>query len=200
MSWKGWQAEVLECITAHSRATGKLHFSVDDIHSRCGADLEKRAPSRDHIDRTIRASIGSACRSLAKKGKIIKVGATNYQLPGPPPIERFDLPESLDKTAKDALEKISDTDTKGSLLPLVLILLRSVLSLQRRCAALEDKAKTAAASSPEKAVSADTPQPLDVSATLHSSNPGDEPGQSRLPQVAKAAGAVVRSLLDGFTN
>ena len=47
------------------------------------------------------------CRQLAKKGRIVKVGAkgTNYRLPGPPPIERFDLPDDIEQQIKAWLDK-----------------------------------------------------------------------------------------------
>ena len=204
MAWKGWQTEVLECIREYSRSTGKLHFSVDDIHSRCGAELEKRAPSRDHIDRTIRGSIRSACRQLAKKGRIVKVGAkgTNYQMPGPPPIERFDLPDDVEQQIKAWLDQLGQLpdDRHERLFFLCMVLFRASFSLQRRCTALEEKLKAVGAPPRETSDSAKTPAPLDASATLHGGLPTPakaEPGQTRFPQLAKSVGALIRGLLEG---
>ncbi|MYB32452.1 MAG: hypothetical protein F4Y20_08050 [Acidobacteria bacterium] len=203
MAWKGWQPEVLECIAAFCRETGNLHFSVDDIYGRHGKDLEKRSPSRDHIDRTIRGSIRAACRQLAKKGVIIKVGdkGINYQLPGPPAVERFDLPEEIDQTAKQALAKKLDTseDPQAALTGTVLALVRAVVSLQRRCTVLEERLRAGGAPTYETS-DAEAPAPLDTSATLHGGlqTPVDEePGQSRFPQLARSAGALIRGFLQG---
>ena len=182
MAWKGWQTEVLECIREYSRSTGKLHFSVDDIHSRCGAELEKRAPSRDHIDRTIRGSIRSACRQLAKKGRIVKVGAkgTNYQMPGPPPIERFDLPDDVEQQIKAWLDKRGQLpdDRHERLFFLCMVLFRASFSLQRRCTALEEKLKAVGAPPRETSDSAKPPPPR---TPLQPSTAACPPRQKRSP-------------------
>ena len=156
--WKGWQKEVLECIHAFARETGRSQVSVDEIFDRYGDELRERAPSRDHIvQTTLRGSIRNACWALSQKGNILKIGERGslYKLPKPPTPERFDLPEvgaqvtaklaALDKESEgiEALPDGPEKDKRKAKVArafLTLSTIQAILSLQRRVTALEQEA------------------------------------------------------------
>lgn len=188
--WRGWQNEVLECIHAFARETGRSEVSVDEILDRYGKELRERGPSRDHLVQTnIRGSIGNACRALSQKGHILKVGdrGSLYKLPKPPTPERFDLPEvgtqvaakiaELEK-ARDAIKALpegADKDRRKARLAegiLTFTTIQAVLSLQRRTTLLEEAATPLPPAAEESEV--------------------NQAGAARSEAAAKTVGALIR--------